>query len=326
MMTVEHITSIKTGKIIFLIYILFHLNEDVFALKPGNIYKVRPENYDLIYREINIKTPDGYTIKTWFFPVQKLNHSDSTRKDWPYFTWERHQTRNCQAVDTLPKPTVIFCDGDADNMGGWIVFAPYFVSRGYNVVTFDWRGFGESDPFPTDTALLCYPEYLIDYNAVIDSIAKLKEVDANNIGIFGYSTGAYLSFAAAYKNPNVKCLAVGALMTSFDDFLPFLYKAIPYKRETVKKPENYPIELYPINIAPHFNKPVLLIVGEKDVRTPSFMTESIYKKMKTRHKKIWKVKNAEHGGAKSPLFINMEHCERKMLNFFDDYLKNETVN
>jgi len=220
-----------------------------------------------------------------------------------------------------PQPTIIVCDGDAANMMGSIVFAMEFVQRGYNVVSFDWRGFGESDSFPIDTNLLCHTEFLIDYNAVVDSIVKMKEVDSNNIGLYGGSTGAYLSFAIASINKNVKCFAGRALMTSFDEFLPLLFKDDPSKKNRVKKPDDYPIELYPINLAPHFTKPAFLLVGEKDTRTPPFMSKKIYEKLKG-EKYIWIVDKAEHGGRKGPEFLNFNEFKKYIIGFYDRYLKN----
>jgi hypothetical protein len=66
---------------------LIFLTHNLFALKPDSVYKVRPENYDLIYKELNIVTSDGYKIKTWFYPAQKLNHD--IQQGWPYFTGKR---------------------------------------------------------------------------------------------------------------------------------------------------------------------------------------------------------------------------------------------
>ncbi|MDR0700540.1 MAG: alpha/beta fold hydrolase [Tannerella sp.] len=301
---------------------IFVVTQSISAVKPRLNYLVRPENYDLVYKEMDITTPDGYKIKTWFFPAQQLIHPDTIYdggRVWPYFTWEKHLPRPYSIINEQPKPTIIICNGDSDNMGGWISFAPYFISHGYNVVNFDWRGFGESSFFPADTMRLSYTEYLVDYHAVIDSISTLKEVDAQNIGVYGASTGAYLSFAVAHTNPNVKCFAGRALMTCFDDFLPYLHSERP-ERIGIKKPEKYPVELFPVNIAPKFIKPTFLIVGEHDTRTPVWMSESIYEKLKE-EKELWIVKGAAHGGGNGPEFINFAEWRERVVDFYDKYLK-----
>ena len=298
--------------------------ELLFALKPDSVYIIRPENFALIYKEMDISTPDGYNIKTWYYPAQELINTKGDQGWFFYFSIGSLIQREYKLINKQPKPTIILCNGDADNMQGLINFVPYLVANGFNVVTFDWRGFGQSSKFPTDTSLLCYPEYLIDYNAVIDSISKMADVDANNMGVYGGSTGAYLSFAVAYTNPLVKCFAGRALMTSFDDFLPFIYKVLPDKKGVIKKPENYPENLFPVNIAPKFTKPAFLIVGKKDMRTPVKMSKKIYKNLKTNEKDkyLWIVKGAEHGGQYGPEYINFAEWQHKTLVFFDKYLKN----
>jgi alpha-beta hydrolase superfamily lysophospholipase len=54
--------------------------------------------------------------------------------------------------------------------------AEAFCNMGFNVVTFDWRGFGTSSYFPMDKNYLCYTEMLEDYNAVINTVAQQPEV------------------------------------------------------------------------------------------------------------------------------------------------------
>ena len=302
----------KTINIVILVF--FSYNS--FALKPDSVYRVRPEKYALIYKEFNVKTPDGFNIKTWFYPAQ-----DSVPYDTIKSYYENPKVRPYKTLNNNPKPTIVICDGDAGNMIGLISLAGKFVTFGYNVVTFDWRGFGESDKFPIEKNLLCHKEFLIDYNAVIDSIVQIIEVDSEHIGLYGFSTGAYLSFAVAYKNENVKCFAGRALMTSFDEFLPLLFEIKPEKKGIVKKPEDYPIELYPINIAPEFKKPALLIVGTEDKRTPVSMSERIFEKI-VGEKELWIVQGAEHGGINGPEYLDRKEFLKKTTEFYDKYLKN----
>ena len=78
-----------------------------------------------------------------------------------------------------------------------------------------------------NTDYLVYSELLIDYNSVIEKIIKQPEVISNRIALIGWSTGAYLSMAAASKRPEVKCFVGQALMTSFKEVIPTLRKIEP---------------------------------------------------------------------------------------------------
>ncbi len=302
-------------KITLAIFLVSLIVQSALALKPDSVYHYRPENAAMIYKEMDIETPDGYKIKAWFFPAQEIIEERSLLA---YF-YEHPLSRPYETITDQPLPTVIVSDGDAENMGGSVVYARILVAHGYNVVTFDWRGFGQSSPFPMDQDFLCYTEFLTDYHAVINHVAQMKEVDPENIALYGFSTGAYLSMAAAHTNDHVKCFVGRALMTSFDDFLANHPRWATDNRQ-LKKPLDYPEELYPIHVAPHFKKPTFLIVGGKDVRTPVSMSEAVFEKLPG-EKLLWVVPEAEHGGPRGPEFIDIDRFERMWVNFLDIHLK-----
>ena len=108
-----------------------------------------------------------------------------------------------------------------------IICAYHLSTRGFNVLTFNWRGFGESADWPIDQEELCYTQFLLDYDAAIDHVRTRTEVDTSNIGVFGYSTSAYLSFAIAAKRSDICAFAGRGLITSFADVIPILNKLFP---------------------------------------------------------------------------------------------------
>ena len=291
------------------------VSNTAFGLKPEKEYWRRPENYALIYKEILITTDDNYKIKTWFFPAQ-----DSVPGDTIKSYYKNPRKREYSLIDTLPRPTIIICDGDAGNMIGSLRYVRGFATRGYNVVLFDWRGFGESSPFEINTDYLFYNEFLIDYEAVIDFVNNMTEVKKNSIGLFGYSTGAYFSFAVAFNNPLVKCVIGRGFMTNFDDFIKFRYKMNPTKKDTILLPESFPEKLCPINIAKKYDKPTMLIVGSEDERTPVHMSKAIFDDLKV-EKELWIVDGAGHGGRKSPESIAYYEFYSKTVDFFAKYIQ-----
>lgn len=288
-----------------------------FALKPHKKYYKIPENMGLVYKELNIPTPDGYNIKTWFFPAQETVSSELYMS---YYRSTNPKKKNYQLQDSVPKPTIIVCDGDSYNMSASLRYVFKYVSKGYNVVTFDWRGFGASSDFLINEDYLFYSEFLIDYKAVINYVNTLPEVKKDYLGLLGYSTGAYFSFAAAYKNPCIKCVIGRGTMTNFDDFLRTLYKNYPEKRKgNILVPNNYPLELCPTNIVEEQDKPTMLIVGGQDKRTPVRMSKKIYRKLKV-EKELWIAKGAGHGGMKAPETIYYQEFFTKTINFYNQFL------
>lgn len=83
-------------------------------------------------------------------------------------------------------------------------------------------------------------------------------------------------------------------------------------------PDDYPKEQLPILLAPNYNKSTFLIVGEKDDRTPVWMSEKIYLMLPS-NKELWIVEGAEHGGQKGPL-KDFEVFHKRVLEFLEIHL------
>jgi pimeloyl-ACP methyl ester carboxylesterase len=221
--------------------------------------------------------------------------------------------------DLKPRPTVIVCDGDAGNMTFLILYAYHFCTNGFNVLTFDWRGFGGSESWPIEPDQLVYSEFLLDYDAAIEFVKGRRETTPERIGLFGFSTGAYLSFAVAVKRGDVAALACRGLLTSFDDVMPLLSKRSPDR--TLRVPEDFPTELLPATAAQHMNTPTLLVVGEEDGRTPPWMSRYVHNRL-SGPKELWVVSRAGHGGSTAPEYVGYPEFFRRVTAFFQEHLVN----
>jgi uncharacterized protein len=286
-----------------------------FAIKPDRVYRITPENLGLIYRDLNVTTSDGLKIKTWFYPAQPALSEKEINE-----AWNNPVKKPYVAPYSKNRPTIIIANGDAGNMSYQQVhFALNFTSKGYNVVTFDWRGFGESSEWEINNDYLVYSEFLLDYDAVIKEVLKQnEEVDTNRIAVFGWSTGAYLSMSAASKYENIKAFVGIGLITSFDDVLPLLKQLQTHKDRNLIVPDDYPKELLPVNLAANYNKSTFLIVGEKDNRTPVWMSKKIYSLLPSK-KELWIVEGAEHGGQNGPI-KDFDLFNKRFIEFLDKNL------
>ncbi len=301
------------------IFTLLILMMPLFALKPEKAYKAVPADYGIVYRPVEFLTTDSLKLQGWFIPAQDTAGILNTiiGKVIPVPPELKPQPRPYPPA-VAKKPTIIICDGDAGNMTQFIFYGYHFFTRGYNVFLFDWRGFGGSADWPTEGDRLCYAEYLVDYNAALDWVKKQPEVDSQRIAVMGFSTGAYLSFAVTAQRQDIAAYAGRALMSSFEELIPVLQTSLPERN--FMAPVNYPEELLPINAAGKIKIPVFLIVGEKDNRTPVWMSEKIYGTLPG-PKELWVVPKAEHGGMNGPEFINYPEFFDRVLVFFDKYLK-----
>ncbi|MRT92660.1 alpha/beta hydrolase [Ancylomarina sp. 16SWW S1-10-2] len=299
---------------LLIVTILFISSFTANALKPEKKYVTTPEKYGLAYKELFATTKDNINIKVWFIPAQDILPIPEILK-----LRKNNEKREYRTENFRPKPTLILCNGDSGNMSYSLDLAFKYVKNGFNVVLFDWRGFGESDFFPINNNRLFYSEFLWDYEAVINTVYLMDEVKKDSIGLFGFSTGAYLSFATAYKNSKIKCIVVRGLMTSFNDVTKQFYemKHPGYDRFII--PNKYPIELCPINIASSFTKPSLLIVGKDDDRTPVKMSEKINELLPS-EKDLWIVEGAGHGGAMAPEVRKRDEFVERTVKFYKHHL------
>jgi len=289
------------------------------ALKPERGYTIVPAHLGIVCDEVKLKTTSGVTLQAWFFPAQDTvgiaNHlvgrvmtvPDSLRpkpRAFPEPSSDKHQT-------------IVICGGDAGNMSYLILYAYQFFTHGFNVLTFDWRGFGMSDPWPIEQDMLVYPVFLEDYAAAIDCAKCRPETQGTRVGLLGFSTGAYLSFAMAAQRDDIGAFVGRALITSFDDILEILRKQEPERG--FRPPKDYPRELLPVEAASKIRIPVLLVVGENDERTPPWMSRRVFDLLPGT-KDLWIVPGAGHGGSEAPEMVAFPEFFSRAREFFQQHL------
>lgn len=301
---------------VILLIALFSGIGNCHAIIPDTVYIRKPESMGLIYKNLEVITNDGYKIETWFFPAQSPL-SEGELRDL------NGNRRTYETQNETKRPTIIVCNGDAGNMAYFQLYlAKSWTSRGFNVVTFDWRGFGKSSPFAMDRNYLCYTEMLEDYRAVVRTTSEQEEVLNGAIAVVGWSTGAYLSMITAYTDDLVNAFVGRSLPTDFDDFIPLVMKYKNKTRNELLVPEDFPTELMPVRIAPEFGKPLFLIVGENDFRTPVWMSRKIIESVPgTTPKELMIVENAAHGGKEDPILIAFDDFIKRTSDFLMDNLR-----
>ena len=301
---------------VILLIALFSGIGNCHAIIPDTVYIRKPESMGLIYKNLEVITNDGYKIETWFFPAQSPL-SEGELRDL------NGNRRTYETQDETKRPTIIVCNGDAGNMSYFQLYlAKSWTSRGFNVVTFDWRGFGKSSPFAMDRNYLCYTEMLEDYRAVVRTTSEQEEVLNGAIAVVGWSTGAYLSMITAYTDDLVNAFVGRSLPTDFDDFIPLVMKYKNKTRNELLVPEDFPTELMPVHIAPEFGNPLFLIVGENDFRTPVWMSRKIIESVPgTTPKELMIVENAAHGGKEDPILIAFDDFIKRTSDFLMDNLR-----
>jgi fermentation-respiration switch protein FrsA (DUF1100 family) len=103
-------------------------------------------------------------------------------------------------------PAIILCHGFAGVKELLLpAYAEVFSANGFAALTFDYRGFGESEG---EEGKLSPCLQISDIRNTITFVQSLAEVDAERIGLWGTSFGGANAVIAAALDKRVKCLAV----------------------------------------------------------------------------------------------------------------------
>ncbi|HUU85716.1 MAG TPA: alpha/beta hydrolase [Phycisphaerae bacterium] len=166
---------------------------DRFFHFPTHKLYDRPEEHGLVYESVFFDSRDGVRLHAWFFPaVGDVREPSLTRPTDP----------GSATVRRRAKGTVVHCHGNAGNITGHYRFVAWLPKRGWNVLCFDYRGYGESQGRATRQGTL------LDTHAAIDYVRTRDEVDPSRIVLFGQSLGGVVGIVAAAQRDDLAALAV----------------------------------------------------------------------------------------------------------------------
>ncbi len=99
--------------------------------------------------------------------------------------------------------TILYCHGNADNIESVQMVVPQFIEHGYNILIWDYRGYGLSTGQLTDQQ-----ELLADAESVYAWLSHRR--DAGEIVFYGRSLGSGVAVYLAHKFPGHKALLEAA--------------------------------------------------------------------------------------------------------------------
>ncbi len=189
-------------------------------------------NFEDDFEELSIKTEDGNTISALHFKVEN------------------------------PKGIIYYHHGNAGSLEGWGNRAVDFTSRGYEVLMYDYRGFGKStgsiknEKMLYSDALLIYKKLIYDY----------KERD---IILYGTSLGTGIATKLAHEN-HPKMLILETPYYNFYEVAKFHY---PYLPNSILLHYQFKTD----RLLPDLNIPTFLFHGTEDETVPYNHAERLEK-------------------------------------------------
>ena len=159
-----------TSKTLFAFYLTVVVSAHCLGLNPSKTYKTTPDDHQMNFEEISIPTSDGAALTAWYFPTQN--------------------------GDQL---MVMSHDG-VGNMADFIGRVRILVNYGFNVLCYDYRGYGTSSDFNVDRLQYIYQEFFTDFDAVVKYSSERFN---HEIIAYGWGIGGGISIVRGYKNSHI---------------------------------------------------------------------------------------------------------------------------
>jgi pimeloyl-ACP methyl ester carboxylesterase len=155
---------------------------------------------------------------------------------------------------------VLLCHGNAGNLGDRVPHVELLAAAGFDVLAFDYRGYGGSSGRPSEAGTYR------DARAAREVLLAQAGVDPERVFYLGESLGGAVALALALERPPAG-LILQAAFTSVRDMARLHFPAIP--RAVV--PDAYPS----LRLIPRLQCPVLVVHGGRDRIVPLMHGEAL---------------------------------------------------
>jgi len=142
-------------------------------------------------------------------------------------------------------------------MGFTLAYAAYLLNSGYDVITFDYRGFGESSDFKHNPNNLYHTEYIDDFHSVVSWVKK--EIVPEKIGVLAFSMGTLIA-TAGFEKSDYDVLVAEGFIKSPRKIVKRIKKTKDKKINLPKSNKSHRQNLNKINIP-------MLLFGTKEDKT-----------------------------------------------------------
>jgi uncharacterized protein len=191
---------------------------------PSSAIAETPGDFALAYRDLRLETQDGESLHGWWIAARapSLGH-------------------------------VLLCHGNAGNVGDRVLHARLLTSAGFDVLVFDYRGYGRSTGSPTEEGT--YRDARAARRALLDQ----EGVEESRVLYVGESLGGAVALTLALE-ARPRGLVLQSTFTSVRDVARAHYAFIP--RAAV--PDAYPS----LRRIRELEAPLLVLHGERDEIVP----------------------------------------------------------
>ncbi|CAD5963242.1 MULTISPECIES: alpha/beta hydrolase [Planktothrix] len=237
------LTLLVVGAIAYFCVCLFlFLRQTRFIFFPSRLISMTPDDVGLSYQDIELKIP---TL--------------SGKIEMIHCWWIPSETHPNQKV-------IIDLHGNRNTIGANVGYAEQFHQIGLSVLLVEYRGYGRStNRFPSEK--IVYEDVENAWNYLVNE----RQINPNNIYIFGHSLGGAIAIDLACKHPEIAGLIIESSFTNIREM-------IDYKKRYWMFPINLILTQKFDSIAkiPALKMPILLTHGTEDELIPKTMSEDLF--------------------------------------------------
>jgi uncharacterized protein len=191
---------------------------------PSRAIIETPDRAGLVYRDLGLETDDGEQLHGWWIDAR-----------------------------TDPVGHLLLCHGNAGNVGDRVLHAALLTATGFDVMLFDYRGYGASSGRPSEEGTYR------DAGAALTCLLEQPGVDPSRVFYLGESLGGAVALDLALKRPPAGLVLLSAF-TGVRELGRLHYPFVP----PTLVPDAYPT----LRRIHELQAPLLVIHGDRDDIVP----------------------------------------------------------
>lgn len=237
--------------------------------------------------------------------------------------------------DRQPKGLILFCPETDGSHWSAMSYCHGLIEDGFDVLSFDFRGQGESDPLPGYVPNHWPTMYEVeDVRAALEFIARRDDLKELPLGLMGVSRGSTLALIAAAESPNVQAVccegaySTDSLMMYFimhwsaiylpawiRDLIPrWHYKVtmimVRWTSSVLRQRRYVVLERWLPRLR---NRAVLLVTGERDNYVHPDVARQLVRCIQSSAAQVWQVPSAKHNRARA---VAAAEYDQRLTDFF----------
>lgn len=171
--------SVRLG-LLLLVVIAIMVGADAFFYFPSQRIWNRPEEFGLACEDVWFESADGVRLHGWWLPAEGA-----------------------------PRGTLLHFHGNAENISAHLVLVEWLPRAGYNVLMFDYRGYGRSAGRVTRAGTIR------DGHAAVDYALARPDVNRDRLFAYGQSLGGAVAVVVAAERPELRAVVAESTFGSY---------------------------------------------------------------------------------------------------------------